>query len=147
MNLCTPKTTKKLSLSIRNTKALVLAINNIHSDWMNDQDRSEWDGFYHRRIQKYRMIKEKLQVLSGDQSDALKFSCQEDPLSLSDSQFDLLTEEERCLYMQSTTVLGIGNFKGKSLCFTGQEVSEIHQRFNQLHKNKTIRDHEVKLAK
>ena len=30
VNLCTPKATKRLCLSIRNTKGLVLAINNIH---------------------------------------------------------------------------------------------------------------------
>ena len=52
---------------------------------MGEQDKSEWEGFYHRRIQKYKLIKEKLNVFSVDPSEALKFSCQETPLSLTDS--------------------------------------------------------------
>ena len=47
---------------------------------MCEQDRSEWEGYYHLRIQKYRLIKEKLTVFSADQSEALKYSCQEAPL-------------------------------------------------------------------
>ena len=33
---------------------------------MGEQDKSEWEGFYHRRIQKYKLIKEKLNVFSVD---------------------------------------------------------------------------------
>ncbi len=68
---------------------------------MGEQDKSEWEGFYHRRIQKYKLLKEKLNIFSVDPSEALKFSCQETPLSLTDSQEDLLTEDERSLYMES----------------------------------------------
>jgi hypothetical protein len=38
---------------------------------MSEQDRTEWEGFYHQRIQKYRLIKEKLNVITVDQSEAL----------------------------------------------------------------------------
>jgi len=60
VNLCTPTGTRKACLTIRNAKVLVLAIHNLHLEWMSEQDRAEWEGFYHRRIQKYKLIKEKL---------------------------------------------------------------------------------------
>ena len=68
---------------------------------MTEQDRAEWEGFYHRRIQKYRLIKEKLQTFIADQSEALKYSCEETPLP--QTHEELLTEDERALHMESAT--------------------------------------------
>jgi hypothetical protein len=82
VNLCTPSVTRKMHLTIRNAKVLVLAIHNLHLDWMTEQDKAEWEGYYHRRIQKYKLIKEKLAEYVTDQSEALKYSCQETPLAL-----------------------------------------------------------------
>jgi hypothetical protein len=49
--------------------------------------------------------------------------------------------------MQSPTLLGIGIFKGKSLCFTQADISAIHQRFYALYKNKALKDQEMKFVK
>jgi hypothetical protein len=140
VHLCTAKTTGKLHMTIRNARAIVFGIYNIHQEWMGEQDKSEWEGYYHQRIQKYRMIKEKLTELIADKSDALKHSCQEKPLSLPHSQEELLTEEERSLYMESPTKFGVGNFKGRSLCFTAGDTHSLHLHFLQLYKNKFSRD-------
>jgi hypothetical protein len=86
INLCTPVTIQRTCLTLRNLKILTLAIFNIYLPWMNEQDRSEWEGFYHHRIHKYRLFKEKLpaaSIAADYQADALSLSCQESPLSLS----------------------------------------------------------------
>ncbi len=36
VNICTPKATKKLNLTVRNAKTLVLGINNIYQEWMSE---------------------------------------------------------------------------------------------------------------
>lgn len=50
ISLCTSKNTNSQHLSIRNVKVVILAIYNIGLDWMSEQDKAEWEGFYHRRI-------------------------------------------------------------------------------------------------
>lgn len=81
--------------TVRNIKLVVLAISDIHMDWMSEQDKSEWEGFYHRRIQKYKLMRTKFQAPN---SDALRFSCIETPINLDPQGF--LTEEEKILYLE-----------------------------------------------
>ncbi len=65
---------------------------------MSEQDKSEWEGFYHRRIQKYRLIRNKFKT---HHSDALKYSCVETPIDLkADDNDEMLTEEEKVLYLE-----------------------------------------------
>lgn len=46
---------------------------------MSEQDKSEWEGHYHDRIQKFKLMKKDLKL---GNSDALRLSCIEQPIDL-----------------------------------------------------------------
>eukprot|EP00347_Sterkiella_histriomuscorum_P013751 403363509 len=128
--------------SIRNAKALLLGVYNIFLPWMCEQDSQENDGSYHSRIQKFKLICDKLHAPI---SDALKHSFLGTPLNeLNPHEYDLLTDQEKDQLQENITLAQIGHFKGKSLCLTQQDVNRIHKNFYKLYQNKSNRDFEHK---
>lgn len=138
LGLVSFKSTKAPMLTLRNTKTLLIALHNIHVEWMSEQDKSEWEGSYHTRIQKYKLLRAKSKTHI---SDALRFSFLENPISFQLAS-DLLTEEEKTLQKEERTIAGIGVFKGKSLCLSESDVRSIHKKFQRLYLNKMERDKE-----
>jgi hypothetical protein len=80
-------------------------------------------------------------------SDALRLSCLETPINLptnSTTDETFLTDEEKSLYLESPSRSGVGMFKGKSLCFSENDVHTIHKRFHSLYLNRMRKEQEIK---
>ena len=140
LGLISLQSTRKPVFTLRNTKVLLVAVHNIHVDWMSEQDKSEWEGSYHTRIQKYKLLRTKSKTHI---SDALRFSFLENPISFQLNQ-ELLTDEEKRIHKEEKTMAGIGMFKGKSLCLNESDVRMIHKKFQKLYFNKTEMEKETR---
>ncbi|CDW86176.1 UNKNOWN [Stylonychia lemnae] len=135
------QTGNKPIFSIRNTKVLVFSIFDIHQSWMLEQDKSEMEGSYHQRIQRYKLIRTKFKTHI---SDALKYSFLETPMNMEMGQDQYITDEEKEQYLEQQTAAGIGLIKGKSLCLFENDVRLIHKKFHRLYQNKINQDHLLK---